>query len=255
MPMSQHYKSAIEILSEKLGSKYFQLRIYDDIGLENLKELLGFFVDTKVVSIEIVLKYSNKFVHNDIEQILEECPRITNLVFHSVSKDISLKKTGLLQSSYPIHFSSEIINSCEQCGIISNNHFSVDIQTYTESQSLNSCLNKKVSIDIEGNIKNCPSMQKSYGNITNTNIEDIIKLKEFKYLWSISKAQIDVCKDCEYRFMCTDCRAYIKNSNDLYSQPLKCNYNPYIAKWEAEEGYISVKQWRTENPDWKNNIS
>ncbi len=98
-------------------------------------------------------------------------------------------------------------------------------------------------------------MQKSYGNITNTNIEDIIKLKEFKYLWSISKAQIDVCKDCEYRFMCTDCRAYIKNSNDLYSQPLKCNYNPYIAKWEAEEGYISVKQWRTENPDWKNNIS
>jgi hypothetical protein len=27
--------------------------------------------------------------------------------------------------------------------------------------------------------------------------------------------------------------------------------NPYIAKWQHEEGWISVEQWREENPNWE----
>ncbi|HLT42986.1 MAG TPA: hypothetical protein VKZ95_09805, partial [Sphingobacteriaceae bacterium] len=43
---------------------------------------------------------------------------------------------------------------------------------------------------------------------------------------------VDVCKDCEFRYICQDCRAYLKNSDDLYSKPLKCTYNPYEGVWE-----------------------
>jgi hypothetical protein len=32
--------------------------------------------------------------------------------------------------------------------------------------------------------------------------------------------------------MCSDCRAYVENPNDLYSKPLKCGYDPYTTKWE-----------------------
>ena len=39
-------------------------------------------------------------------------------------------------------------------------------------------------------------------------------------------------KDCKFRYICTDCRAYLANPNDMYSKPLKCNYNPYSATWE-----------------------
>jgi len=60
-----------------------------------------------------------------------------------------------------------------------------------------------------------------------------------------------VCQDCEFRHICTDCRAFIKDSNNIYSQPAKCGYNPYIAKWQNEEGWISVEQWRKENPEWE----
>jgi hypothetical protein len=32
--------------------------------------------------------------------------------------------------------------------------------------------------------------------------------------------------------MCTDCRVYLQDPNDIYSKPLKCGYNPYTNKWE-----------------------
>ena len=54
--------------------------------------------------------------------------------------------------------------------------------------------------------------------------------------------KIIVCKDCEFRYICTDCRIFIKDNNNIYSQPLHCNYNPYIAKWEGESEYIPVEQ-------------
>ena len=50
-------------------------------------------------------------------------------------------------------------------------------------------------------------------------------------LKNIKKDQISVCKDCEFRYVCTDCRAYTQNSGDQYSKPLKCNYDPYTATW------------------------
>jgi len=49
----------------------------------------------------------------------------------------------------------------------------------------------------------------------------------------------------------TDCRAFIKNPENIYSQPAKCTYNPYIAKWQGEEDYMSVAEWRNLNPEWE----
>ena len=69
--------------------------------------------------------------------------------------------------------------------------------------------------------------------------------------WYIRKDNIDVCQNCEYRYICTDCRAFIKDPNNIFSHPLKCTYNPYIAKWKDEDGWISVEQWRSENKDMK----
>jgi len=38
-------------------------------------------------------------------------------------------------------------------------------------------------------------------------------------------------KDCEFRYICHDCRAHTQNE-EKYSKPLKCKYNPYEAIWE-----------------------
>lgn len=41
-----------------------------------------------------------------------------------------------------------------------------------------------------------------------------------------------VCQDCEFRHICTDCRACLDEPEDIYSKPLKCGYNPYTAEWQ-----------------------
>ena len=98
------------------------------------------------------------------------------------------------------------------------------------------------------------NMSKSFGHIDDTNLEEIISNLDFTKIWSIRKDDIDVCKDCEFRYVCTDCRCYIKSPENIYSQPAKCKYNPYTAKWEGEEGYTTVEQWRNENPKWEKGI-
>ncbi|GIV28548.1 MAG: hypothetical protein KatS3mg027_2362 [Bacteroidia bacterium] len=66
---------------------------------------------------------------------------------------------------------------------------------------------------------------------------EVIKKKSFQKYWHIKKDEITVCKDCEFRHICTDCRAYLENPDDLYSKPLKCDYNPYTCQWEEWSTY------------------
>jgi len=97
----------------------------------------------------------------------------------------------------------------------------------------NSCLNRTVSIDTKGNIKNCPSMTENFGNIRDTTLMEALEKPGFKKYWNITKDQIDVCKDCEYRYICTDCRAYTKDANSHFIKPAKCLYNPYTGEWNS----------------------
>jgi SPASM domain peptide maturase of grasp-with-spasm system len=128
----------------------------------------------------------------------------------------------------------EDIISEKMCGNISTSYFSINLETFTEAQKHNTCLNRKISIDVNGEIKNCPSMTKSYGNIKDTTLVQALEKEGFKDVWYIHKDQIEVCKDCEFRYICTDCRAYIQDPNNIYSKPAKCSYNPYTATWGNE---------------------
>lgn len=106
-------------------------------------------------------------------------------------------------------------------------------ENHLEQLTHNGCLNKKISIDANGEIKNCPQMQQSYGNIISTKLSDILSNKDFLSKWGISKDLINTCKDCEFRYNCSDCRAYTEAESDSehFSKPLKCGYDPYKAEW------------------------
>lgn len=75
-------------------------------------------------------------------------------------------------------------------------------------------------------------MTESFGNIRDTTLKQAIEKPGFKKYWNITKDQISVCKDCEFRHICTDCRAYLEDPEDSFSKPLKCGYNPYTCEWE-----------------------
>lgn len=75
-------------------------------------------------------------------------------------------------------------------------------------------------------------MRESFGNIKDDTLVAAVEKSGFKQYWHLTKDQINVCKDCEFRYICTDCRAYLENPDDIYSKPLKCGYNPYTCEWE-----------------------
>ena len=122
-----------------------------------------------------------------------------------------------------IFYTTQVIDSQEHCGIINLKSFSIpEIDGFIENKLYNGCLNRKISIDSSGQIRNCPSLPDSYGHINDTPLKSVLTNELFTAKWLINKDQINVCKDCEFRYICTDCRAYVEDTKDVFSKPLKC---------------------------------
>ncbi|NVO08803.1 MAG: grasp-with-spasm system SPASM domain peptide maturase [Bacteroidales bacterium] len=224
----------------RLRSKVIQLRIFSIKGKKDIADIISIFSKTDTKSLEVIFPNKEGVNVEFIKEIIDNNSKVTSLfITGSPNKEPSDYKQAT------VRYTADKITNESSCGIISKAYFVCHLNTFCESQNFNTCLNKKISIDINGNIKNCPSRTQSFGNIRNMTIKEAMEHPDFKKLWGISKDQIDVCKDCEFRHMCTDCRDYIKDPQNIYSQPTKCNYNPYIAKWEGEEGYVSVEECGT----------
>lgn len=221
----------IKIELDKLNCKAIELRFYTEKSFNDLCAVLNHFVDTRLQHILLIVKFSNELKTSDLENIIAEYQKVVSILVHSSEEIIPVDIEVAKKVSDIIHV-KQTINSASHCGLVQTNYFSPNMDTFFESISHNSCLNKKISIDINGDIKNCPSMLESYGNVENTSLEEAINKGGFKKYWDITKDQIEVCKDCEFRHICTDCRAYTENPDDQYSKPLKCGYNPYTNVWE-----------------------
>jgi len=246
-----YFNSIINQL-DTLCCNAIQLRIFKSVSIEDLSQLMIILKDANIASVDIIIEYSKSFNIKNIRAILSENIKVKSILFYNAPYNKCFFRIPSIKY-IPIYFSKECISE-NSCGVIHPNYFAINIRVFTESIHFNTCLNRKICIDANGCIKNCPSMQKSFGNIKNTTLEEAINKPDFKDLWGIKKDDIDVCKDCEFRYMCTDCRCFTKDSSDIYSQPAKCSYNPYIALWKGQEGWISVEQWRTENPNWEKDV-
>ncbi len=212
---------------KELLCKFIEIRLYNSINKEDLSYFLSLFNDSTLKGITIFIPYLENGILFFLKDEILTNPLVSLVVIHGV-RDYRLynhlpkNKVKLLEKK---------ISNNTHCGIIDPNMFSIKIPVFTESMKFNSCLNKKISICENGDIKNCPSMGKSYGNIKDVSLTKVVKNKEFKKYWSITKDQVAGCKDCEFRRVCTDCRAYLENPSDIFSKPLKCGYNPLTNEW------------------------
>lgn len=215
----------------KINCKYLELRFFKSTNFDELSRVAEILnnLNSSIASVDFNIPYQHDFDEPSLFNFISEFPRISSFKVHSspFDKFIPPKKA---QSGF-IVYSKQIVKNEKFCGVIDSSLFAINIKNFTESQHHNSCLNRKISIDGEGNIKNCPSMLQSFGNIESISLQQAIEHKDFKKYWNITKDQISTCKDCEFRYVCTDCRAYRENPNDYYSKPLKCGYNPYTNEW------------------------
>jgi len=124
--------------------------------------------------------------------------------------------------------------------------FSINIPNFTESQNYHNYFNQKIYIGPKGEIKNAPECEDIFGNILDLNSIDelnkIISKKDFQKYWTVNADLCDVCKICEFRYMCVDNRIPTKRSNGSWYYKEECSYNPYIGKWRGEEGYKNLEE-------------
>ncbi|PTT22996.1 grasp-with-spasm system SPASM domain peptide maturase, partial [Chryseobacterium sp. HMWF028] len=198
----------------------------------NLISKLNLLNDSSINEVSVVVNYDLQLV----KFVRENHYKISNKFLHFVLH--SSNKQGF-ESFDHVHLSiiKNKINIPLSCGLIDLKNINLNRNFYLEAKQHNSCLHKKIAVDIEGNIKNCPSMSQSFGNISDTTLENALNHSEFKKYWNLTRDSIEVCKDCEFRYICTDCRAYTEqttvNKERLdTSKPLKCGYNPYTGGWE-----------------------
>jgi SPASM domain peptide maturase of grasp-with-spasm system len=205
--------------------KALQIRVFKEIKASELDLVLANIKPMGLNSIELILKYSNNISLDEFANICNKYSYIfTITVFNSPNESVFHYKNDAFGQ---IFYKKDFVLSEKSCGNITPDFFTINTKTYTESLHHNSCLNRKISIDTQGNIKNCPSMLESFGNIYDNTFEEALAKHEFKKYWFINKDQIHACKNCEFRYICTDCRAYLEDPKDILSKPLKCGYNPY----------------------------
>lgn len=207
-----------------------QIRVFAAHSLDWLENLLQQCAGLSFENIHLFLPYDASLDEDRLLYLALAYQKIATIVVHSapetrrVQHEAIIKLAGLLYIEMPITDESH-------CGVVLPDYFSVNLLHYTESLAANSCLNRKIAVDRLGNIKNCPSMVESYGHANEVPLKAALEAEGFKTKWGIKKEQIEVCKVCEFRHICTDCRAYLSEPTNVYSKPAKCGYDPYLGVW------------------------
>lgn len=174
-------------------------------------------------SVEVTMPFSPEHEYYSLLSICNKYSFLNSITLYSASVNEIFKTE---KGCNIIYLRQSLAD--EACGKIGAHYFALNLKHYTESIHFNTCLNRKISIDFDFNIKNCIYLDEIYGNALTDSLKDIVSRSEFTFLWGISKNLIEVCKDCEFRHVCTDCRRFIKDRNNIYSKPQKCTYNPYL---------------------------
>lgn len=134
---------------------------------------------------------------------------------------------------------TDIIPSVEMLikyGLITKPNFSTDPVSFQRNHLYHSCLAGKVAITRDRQVIPCIfSRDNTLGNLRDQKLADVLESPVLKETWELTKDKVLVCRDCEYRYACSDCRPLAEGSNcgkGYSSAPFpRCTYNPYTGEW------------------------
>lgn len=116
-------------------------------------------------------------------------------------------------------------------------NFSTSLEGFIKNISGNSCLSGKIVITDTGEVIPCIfARDQVCGNVQTDDLVNIIGGSALQKVWGSTKDDVLVCKDCEYRYSCGDCRPMSEAASlyrgDFLSSPFpRCTYNPYEGRW------------------------
>lgn len=224
---TEHDYDSLFAQLDGLGCEALQIRAFTELPRDTITWIVLLAEKQRFRHLELILKADGDLDSGFVDALCREHRIISRVVVHS-SKEASRR----IIEPFPI----EVVHVQEhlnlsQCGRVDPAAFVVNAWHVGEAQQCNSCLSRKIGIAADGSLKPCPSMSRAFGNTRTDRLGDVMSNPDFQAPGSITKDQVEVCRDCEFRYVCTDCRAHTVDGG-LYSKPASCRYNPYTATWE-----------------------
>jgi SPASM domain peptide maturase of grasp-with-spasm system len=224
---------------DALGCRHLQVRSYSTLfGLAHLEELAGLCRGTSIQSLEAVLHHEPALSDDDYVRTVSANRIVAGLIVHSADRDRRIRVdygtsgTSAALVAVEIAMTRRKMESGADCGAISRRELLVpSTRTVNELRLFNGCLNRKLSIDEGGHVRNCPAMERAFGHHQAVALAEVATSSAFQRAWKLRKDEIQVCRDCAYRYACTDCRAFLEHPEAEDSKPLKCGYDPYTDSW------------------------
>jgi SPASM domain peptide maturase of grasp-with-spasm system len=226
---SAHDFAAIFAQLDALGCRALQLRVFCALPIDALERVLRHTDRGRLRGIELLVRYTPEYDDATLRRLADDFPRVYQILVHAAPVSRPVEADG----PAAIRYVAQAVDSEAHCGEVHPAYFTSTVDGFAEALAHNSCLNRKISVDQHGEIRNCPSLPDSYGNAATTPLRAALDRPEFRRLWAVTKDQVETCRDCEFRYVCTDCRAYVAPSGHAYRKPAKCGYDPYTARWDA----------------------
>lgn len=214
--------------------------------------------------VHLIIKLGNEVKVKELIESNRKHQFIVTFKYHESWSRINLEKFSLLnclevhcfggkesrisqdeKTNTIFHYHPIILKNLSRFSI-SENSFFCNIPLYYESLNYNAFHNGKIHITVNGEIKDSAfsNVVFAYLKDVNTPIEfaTIVNAIEVNGFWNVKKDLCDVCKHCEYRYMCVEERIPIKRYFNEWYYLEECNYNPYLGKWKGEDGYKTLKE-------------
>jgi hypothetical protein len=210
---------------ELIRCRHAMLHLKSVISKEQLKKLIECASLSELHSLQLIVPYELEYDTDDFGEFIMEQPKLTYILFEA--------------SPVARNLENKLYFSCERVTFSNKKNprqFNINLTLFSEAIQYHTYFNRKLFIGEKGEIKNAPECEEIHGWIQTISearqLEQLIKTPAFQKLWLVNKERCEVCKDCEYRYMCVDNRVPYKKENGYWSHQQICNYDPYEGKWD-----------------------
>ena len=115
-------------------------------------------------------------------------------------------------------------------------NFWTDRYSFYFNMKYNNCWAGKLAVTATGAVIPCIfARDQIVGNCLSKELKAIVSNKRLQGLWRLTKDHVAVCRSCEYRYACHDCRPLAAGQEgDLYAKSPRCLYDPWQGEWKKE---------------------
>ena len=204
------FYSTINLYSEILKIDFlFNLKIFvsSNIGSDEVKKYISTLkLNDKILNIDLI--FQSNTIMEEVESYFINDEYINVSIYNKSSTSYLILSDEILYKNYNV------------------NSYSFNILKVND---------KGECFDIYGNVINFDLKQNKLNRI------ELLSLFNHKIHY-VTKKHIDICKDCDLKYLCVDSRLPIERFESEWFHQIECNYNPYIAKWKDEEGYCTLEE-------------